>query len=197
VTSRALLVEDEVDARESLARSLTRAGWECLTAGSAEQALAALRAPGAVDVCVLDVRLGADEEAGLDLIPAVRSASREAPVIVVTAFADLDKVKRALNLGAAYFLEKPFSAAELLSAMTRVLAERRDVTHLVERALAAAALTEKEAAIARLLLKGLPTPEIARIEGNSERTIRQHVSTIYAKCKVSSRAELFHHVFEH
>lgn len=194
---RVLLVEDELDTRESLTRSLSRAGYECVAAATAEEALSALARSATVDVCVLDVRLGADEEAGLDLIPAVRRASHEAPVIVVTAFADLDKVKRALNLGAAYFLEKPFAASELVAAMTRVLSDRRDVTHLVERALAAAALTEKEAAIARLLLKGLPTPEIARLEGNTDRTIRQHVSSIYAKCGVSSRAELFHHVFEH
>lgn len=197
MNGRVLLVEDEIDARESLARSLTRAGYECVAAGTAREALAQLAAVTTVDVCVLDVRLGADDNAGIDLIPEVRRASREAPIIVVTAFADLDKVKRALNLGASYLLEKPFTAAELLDVMTRVTSDRKDVTHLVERALAAAALTEKEAAIARLLLKGLPTPEIARLEGNSDRTIRQHVSSIYAKCGVSSRAELFHHVFEH
>lgn len=197
MTRRALLVEDEVDARESLARSLTRAGYECLTAGSADEALRALATVTTIDVCIVDIRLGADEDAGVDLIPEMRRASHEAPIIVVTAFADLDKVKRALNFGAAFFLEKPFTAAELLATITRVLSDRRDVSHLVDRALAAAALTDKEAAIARLLLKGLPTPEIARLEGNSDRTIRQHVSSIYAKCGVSSRAELFHHVFEH
>jgi DNA-binding NarL/FixJ family response regulator len=197
MTRRALLVEDEVDARESLARSLARAGYECITAGSAEEALRAVAGMTTVDVCIVDIRLGTDDDAGVDLIPEMRRASREAPIVVVTAFADVDKVKRALNSGAAFFLEKPFTAAELLSTITRVLGDRRDVSHLVDRALVTAALTDKEAAIARLLLKGLPTPEIARLEGNSDRTIRQHVSSIYAKCGVSSRAELFHHVFEH
>jgi DNA-binding NarL/FixJ family response regulator len=121
----------------------------------------------------------------------------EAPIIVVTAFADVDKVKRALNSGAAFFIEKPFAASELLEAIQRVLAEKGSVTHLVDRALAAAALTDKEMVIARLLLKGLPTGEIARLEGNSDKTIRQHVSRIYAKVGVNSRSELFHHVFEH
>ena len=197
MTARVLLVEDEADARESLARSLRRSGYDCLTAGSAAEALHTLQQHGAVDACVLDIRLGAEENAGLELIPEVRRASHEAPILVVTAFADVEKVKLALNRGAAFFLEKPFSAAELLTALTRVIAERKGVTHLVERALLGAQLTEKEAAIARLLLKGLPTPEIARLEGNSDRTIRQHVSSIYAKFGVSSRAELFHHIFEH
>ena len=47
----------------------------------------------------------------------------------------------------------------------------------------------------QLLLKGLTSREIAAIEANAEKTIRQHVSSIYAKCGVSTRAELFHHVF--
>jgi DNA-binding CsgD family transcriptional regulator len=65
----------------------------------------------------------------------------------------------------------------------------------VDRALARAGLTEKELAIARLVLKGLPSHEIARLENNSDKTIRQHLTQIYAKCGVSSRAEFFHHVF--
>ena len=197
MTRSILVVEDEAEALESLARSLTRAGYTCLTALSAHEALRQLRAAISIDVCVVDVRLGADEDAGISLIPELRRATLEAPIIVVTAFADVDKVKRALNAGAAFFIEKPFTASQLLEAIKRVLADKGSVAHLVERALTAAALTDKESTIARLLLKGLPTGEIARLEGNSDKTIRQHVSSIYAKCGVSSRAELFHHVFEH
>lgn len=197
MTRTILLVEDEAEALESLARSLSRAGYTCLTATSASDALTLVRSATSVDVCVVDVRLGADEDAGIALVPALRRATLEAPIIVVTAFADVDKVKRALNSGAAFFIEKPFTASELLEAIQRVLAEKGSVSHLVDRALTAAALTDKEATIARLLLKGLPSGEIARLEGNSDKTIRQHVSRIYAKFGVNSRSELFHHVFEH
>lgn len=190
-----LLVEDELDARDSLARSLARSGYEPVVAATAAEAVAAARATTTIDVCVVDVRLGADEDAGITLIPALRELTREAPVVVITAFADVDKVKRALNHGAAFFMEKPFTAGELVATLGRVLSERASVAHLVDRALATASLTEKEAVIARLLLKGLPTAEIARLEGNSDKTIRQHVSRIYAKCGVTSRAELFNHVF--
>jgi len=197
LTRTVLVVEDEVEALDSLARSLSRAGYACVTALSASEVQTKLRAGVTIDVCVVDVRLGADENAGIALIPELRRATLEAPIIVVTAFADVDKVKRALNSGAAFFIEKPFTAGELLDAIKRVLADQGNVTHLVDRALTAAALTDKEATIARLLLKGLPTGEIARLEGNSDKTIRQHVSSIYAKFGVNSRSELFHHVFEH
>jgi DNA-binding NarL/FixJ family response regulator len=197
MTRSVLLVEDEAEALDSLARSLNRAGYACLPALSAGDALTLVRSATTVDVCVVDVRLGTDEDAGIALIPELRRATLEAPLIVVTAFADVDKVKRALNSGAAFFIEKPFAASELLDAIQRVLAEKGSVSHLVDRALSAAALTDKEATIARLLLKGLPSGEIARLQGNSDKTIRQHVSRIYAKFGVNSRSELFHHVFEH
>ena len=52
-------------------------------------------------------------------------------------------------------------------------------------------LTDKERTVARHLLNGLSSTEIAVVEKNSPKTIRQHVSQIYAKCGVSSRAEFF------
>ena len=65
----------------------------------------------------------------------------------------------------------------------------------MERALSRAALTDKERTVARHLLNGLSSTEIAEIEHNSPKTIRQHVSQIYAKCGVGSRGEFFRWVY--
>jgi len=195
MSPRVLLVEDEDDARTSLARAIERSGRSCTGAASRAEAIAAAKAAGFLDAVVTDVVLGEDEEGGIDLIGELRTLGVRAPVIVITAFADVQKTKRALNAGAAYLLEKPFRAAELLAVLDRVLADPGDVMHLVDRALSHAGLTDKEMAVARQLLKGLTSDEIARLENNSEKTIRQHVSRVYAKCGVSSRAEFFHFVF--
>lgn len=195
MTGTVLLVEDEDDTRESLARSIHRAGRTCLAAADREGALRAAADAGFVDAVVTDLVLGAEEDGGLALIADLRARGVRAPVIVVTAFADVKRVKAALNLGAAQLLEKPFRAPELLEAIDRALATSADVEHLIERAFARVGLTEKEMVVARHLLKGLTSREIAAIEANAEKTIRQHVSSIYAKCGVSTRAELFHHVF--
>lgn len=192
---KVLLVEDEPDARESLARALGRAGYTVATAADEKGALDAAEREAPLDAAVVDVRLGADERAGLRLVPALRRMSGRTSVVVITAFADLDKVKQALNDGAAFLLEKPFKAHELLEVLARVLSDAENTTHLVDRALGRAGLTDKEASVARLLLKGLPSAEIATILGNSEKTVRQHVSTIYSKCGVGTRPEFFHYVF--
>ena len=193
--ARLLLVEDERDSREVLTRALERAGYVCLAAEGPEQALALAKSGPPIEGAVLDVKLGMDDLAGLKLIRPLRAISRAAAIVVVTAFADVDKVKLALNEGASYLLEKPFHAAALLDVLARLLAEMADTAPLVQRALARAKLTEKEAEVAALVLKGLPSGEIASVLEISDKTVRQHLSQVYVKCGVASRSEFFHYVF--
>lgn len=192
---RLLLVEDEIDSREALARALARAGYAVVEAGTRADATRAAAAERDLRAAVLDIKLGDDDEGGVSLVAPLRSQFPGIAIVVITAFANLATVKRALNDGAAFLMEKPFSSAELLTVLARVVAEREDTAHFVERGLARAKLTEKETEVARLVLKGLPSAEIAAVMGISEKTVRQHVSQVYAKCGVATRAELFHHVF--
>jgi DNA-binding NarL/FixJ family response regulator len=191
-----LLVEDDDDARESLARTLERAGYHVLSAASADAAIELAKRQAFIHVVVSDVCLGTETTGGLRVLRQLREQDIGAPVILITAFAVLSSVKSALNEGAAFLLEKPFRAREVVEVITRVLAPApANIGYIVDRALAALNLTEKEANVARLLLKGLPSNEIARLEDNSDKTVRQHVTRIYAKCGVTSRAEFFHYVF--
>jgi FixJ family two-component response regulator len=190
-----LLVEDEPDTRDALSRALERAQFACVTADGPQSALDKAKTTPFIDVVVTDVVMAGDDRAGLRLLPALSQAGVHAPVIVITAFADVEKVKIALNEGAAYFLEKPFRAPDLIVAIERAC-ERRDLTtHAVDAVLSRARLTEKERAVALLLLQGLSASEIAALENNSEKTIRQHQTQIYAKCHVGNRAELFRKVY--
>ena len=188
-----LLVEDEDDTRELLGRALDRTGYSVLLAAGASDALQAAL-DGSPDVVVTDIVLGPDEGGGLRLIPDLRARGLRAPVVVITAYADLEKVKIALNEGAAHLLEKPFSAADLIAAIERVRVQA-DPMRAIESLFARARLTDKEREVARDLLMGLSSNEIADRQGNSAKTIRQHVSQIYAKCSVASRAEFFRLVY--
>jgi DNA-binding NarL/FixJ family response regulator len=186
-----LLVEDEFDTRELLGRALERAGYAAILAANAADALSAAQAASDIDVVVTDVVLGADSRGGLELMTALRSAGVRAPVVIITAYADVEKLKTALNEGAAHFLEKPFRAPKLLEVLERVLKNAVPFNHAVEDLLSRAQLTDKELRVARLLLEGLSSSEIAARENNSPKTIRQHVTQIYAKCGVASRAQFF------
>jgi DNA-binding NarL/FixJ family response regulator len=186
-----LLVEDEFDTRELLGRALERAGYSAIMAANAAEALSAANAAGPIDVVVTDVVLGRDSLGGLELMTALRRQGVRAPIVIITAYADVEKLKIALNEGAAHFLEKPFRAPKLLEVIERVLKNAVPLNHAVEDVLARAQLTDKELTVARLLLEGLSSNEIAARENNSPKTIRQHVTQIYAKCGVASRAQFF------
>jgi FixJ family two-component response regulator len=190
-----LLVEDEPDTRDILSRALERAQFVCVTADGVQSALAKAKATAFIDVVVTDVVMAGDDRAGLRLLPALGRAGVHAPVIVITAFADVEKVKIALNEGAAYFLEKPFRAPDLIDAIERACQRRDTASHAVDEVLSRARLTEKEHSVALRLLQGLSSSEIAALENNSEKTIKQHQTQIYAKCRVGSRAELFRKVY--
>ncbi|HET8936839.1 MAG TPA: response regulator transcription factor [Polyangiales bacterium] len=192
---RILLIDDERDTRELLARALERNGYECEVIGTASEAHQRLDTAGThFNAIVTDVVLGNDDRGGLHILRAIKQRELPAPVVLITAFADVEKVKFALNEGAAYLLEKPFKAAELISAIDRVLGPKEGpdaFEHIFERV----QLTEKERVVARHLLAGLTSNEIAHMESNSPKTIRQHVSQIYAKCCVSNRAEFLRLVY--
>jgi DNA-binding NtrC family response regulator len=190
-----LLVEDEPDTRDLMSRALERAGFACVTADGARAALACVKAADFIDVVVTDVVMDGDDRAGLRLMTDLRAAGVHAPVVVITAYADVEKVKVALNEGAAHLLEKPFRAQELVDAVYRACVHGGGTAHAIEQVLSRARLTDKESVVARHLLEGLSSNEIALIENNSAKTIRQHVSQIYAKCGVGSRGELFRLVF--
>jgi len=189
-----LLVEDEADARTILARRLSAFGWNCLAHPSVE---AALRDPQLrfVEAVVADVVLGEGRMSGIDLIPALRKEDVRAPVVLVTAFADQQRLKDALNAGAAYLLEKPFTTEALRGILDKVTSVDVDLGKLVNKALSRARLTRKEEEVARLVLKGLTSAEIGAMMGNSEKTIKQHLTQVYAKLSVAGRAEFFHLVF--
>src|SRR5437868_5846590 len=132
-----LLVEDEADARTILARRLSAFGWNCLAHPSVE---AALRDPQLrfVEAVVADVVLGEGRMSGIDLIPALRKEDVRAPVVLVTAFADQQRLKDALNAGAAYLLEKPFTTDALRGVLDKVTSIDVDLTKLVNKALSRA-----------------------------------------------------------
>ena len=169
-------------------------GWNCLAHASVEGALSDpdLRY---VDAVVADVVLGEGKMSGIDLIPALRKQEVRAPVVLVTAFADTQRVKAALNAGASYLLEKPFTTEALRQILDKVTTVDVDLARLVNRALSKARLTRKEEEVARLVLKGLTSAEIGAMMGNSEKTIKQHLTQVYAKLGVAGRAEFFHLVF--
>ncbi|MGA3123118.1 MAG: response regulator [Polyangiaceae bacterium] len=190
-----LLVEDERDTREMLAMAIERAGYTCMAAGGGDEALARATVLAPVDVVVTDVVMEGNDRRGLTLMNELRGVGVRAPIIVITAYADLEKAKIALNQGAVHLLEKPFHASDLVEVIGRVRGQPGDVRRRIDHAFARANLTDKQTVVARHLVEGRTSREIAEIERNSPRTIRQHVTQIYEKCGARNRAEFMRIVY--
>lgn len=187
-----LLIEDDEVSGEMLCSGLQGMSIACTWVRNVDDARRALE-KRTFDAIVTDIMLGPDTPSGLDLVKELQPTG--APVLVITAFADLARVKEALNHGATFLLEKPFRAEELSRALSSVWDEPKGLSHFVERALERAELTAKERDVARLLLKGLSTKEMAGVTGNTEKTLKHHIASIFHKFDVASRAELFHCIF--
>ena len=117
---RVLLIEDEPDLADALARSLTESAFAIDIARDGDDGLfQALAAP--YDAIILDVMLPGRD--GWSVLEAVRAAGRTVPVIMLTARDAVPDRVRGLNLGADDYLTKPFVVDELVARL-RALGRR-------------------------------------------------------------------------
>ena len=117
---RLLIAEDDAAIAEGLTRSLRDAGYAVEWAADGESAEAALQG-GSFDVLILD--LGLPKKSGLEVLKGLRARGSRLPVLILTAFASLDRRVDGLDAGADDYLGKPFEFAEL-EARVRALARR-------------------------------------------------------------------------
>lgn len=111
-----LVVDDEPGMVSFLHRSLAqRCGWVA-TAGSVEEA-AELLSRRHFDLIVLDIALPG--RSGVEWLHQLRDQGFAGDVVLMTAYADLETAIDALRAGAADFLLKPFSVAQMLNAVKR------------------------------------------------------------------------------
>ncbi len=105
MTSRILIVDDEATIRASLVESLTRDGYEITSAESGEEALAKTHST-VFDLVITDLKLPG--VSGLEILQALRNQGNATPVIMMTAYGDVDTAVSAMRHGAYDFIAKPF-----------------------------------------------------------------------------------------
>ncbi|MBB3204569.1 two-component system nitrogen regulation response regulator GlnG [Rhodopirellula rubra] len=115
-----LVVDDEPSICWALEKMLTQEGHAVVTASSAEEGLeqAAAVKPSLV---ILDVRL--PKEDGITALPKFLAATDQAPVVVITAFGDLETAVAAVKNGATDYLTKPFKLEDALRVSRQALVE--------------------------------------------------------------------------
>ena len=111
-----LVVDDESGILDTLRILLRNEGFEVTTAQGGKAGLEQIRS-GTHDIILSDVRM--PQVSGLDILQAAREQDAMTPVILMTAQASLQTAIGAVNSGAFYYIQKPFSNDELVAILRR------------------------------------------------------------------------------
>jgi two-component system nitrogen regulation response regulator GlnG len=123
------IVDDDRSIRWVIEKALSREGIAFNSFSSAQEALDALSA-GAPEVLVSDIRMPG--QSGLELLQVVKQRHPAVPVIVMTAYSDLDSAVAAFQGGAYEYLPKPFDVDQAVDLIRRALDESRREAEAVE-----------------------------------------------------------------
>lgn len=125
-----LIIDDEKNARVNIAEYLNTKGFNVLEAGTIKEGRQLLK-KGDEDVIILDVQL--PDGFGPDLLPEISSLPNRPPVILITAFAEVEMAVEAMKKGAHDFLVKPITDFESLntslSKAVEIIRMRRELSH--------------------------------------------------------------------
>lgn len=125
--SRILIIEDDMDLREGLAYFLEKDGYEVLTAGTKRAGMEIIR-KALCDLILLDCNL--PDGSGFDLCTEAKEYG-DVPILMLTARdTEMDEVK-ALEMGVADYMSKPFSIAVLKARIRKILQGRKPENRLV------------------------------------------------------------------
>ena len=124
-SKRILVVDDDAPMREAFANGLSQTGYQCVTAGSANEAERALQREE-FDLMLLD--LGMPGKSGLALLPEVAKRYSNMAIVVVTGRDEPTTAVLATREGADDYLIKPVSLSSLTLSIEKALARRAFLT---------------------------------------------------------------------
>jgi two-component system, NarL family, response regulator DevR len=197
---RVFLLDDHELVREGI-RSLLESDDEIEVVGEAGTAVDALtRVPLAKpDVAILDVRL--EDGDGIEVCRELRSNVPDLACLMLTSFADDEALYSSVMAGAAGYVLKQIKSRDLIEDVKKVAAgeslmDPRAVAKVVERIAnppktdpALASLSPQESRILDLIAEGMTNRQIADTMFLSENTVKNYVTGLLRKLKMSSRTE--------
>ncbi len=113
-----LIVDDEKNTRDGIAKFLRLKDFQCLIAEDGSQAIKTLKAEQ-VDLILTDLRMPV--MGGMDLLLKAKNLAPDTPIVVLTAYGSVESAVEAVKRGAADFLTKPINLDKLLITITRIL----------------------------------------------------------------------------
>jgi NarL family two-component system response regulator LiaR len=197
---KVLIVDDHAVVREGLRTLIgTEPGMEVI--GEASDGVEAVQQAGALEPDIILLDMVMPRRGGLEVISEIKARDIDARILVLTSFADDDKVFPAIKAGALGYLLKNASPQILLQAIRGVYRGEPSMSPAVASKLmlelqrssdlppTKEPLTEREVDVLRLLAQGLTNQEIAERLVIGKGTVRTHVSSILGKLHLANRTQ--------
>jgi DNA-binding NarL/FixJ family response regulator len=199
---RVLLADDHRMLREGLRRSLADEGFDVVgEADNGEQAVQ-LAAELRPDVILMDVSM--PEMDGVEATRAIRATDTESRVLMLTMHADKDVLADAIRAGASGYLVKDCSTEEVAEAIRMAANGDTDLSPLLAasmldevRRLEAPTdavdedhvITKREEEVLQRIADGCSTSEVAQQLFISQKTVKNHLASIYQKLDARDRTQ--------
>ena len=193
------IIEDDTLVRENLCQFLShQRNFSCIvSAGTVDDFFLKADKVRQLDIVLCDI--GLPGMSGIDAIPLIRRKFPESSIIILSVYADSDRIFKALCAGAVGYLQKDTAAEEIIdciniiskggSAMSPTIA-RKVVEYFAPKRTYNEPLTAKEQQVVIAMVDGLSYKLIAERLGVSLETIRHHIKNIYRKLNVNSKGEV-------
>ena len=186
------LIDDDPAILDSLRLYLERNGVRTSCFSAAEEFLATIKARSLFDCVVADVRMPG--LSGIDLVRETILLGNAIPIILITAFGEVEMAVAAIKLGAFDFLEKPFDEKRLLKSIQDALGRapegHDDYAGLKELRVRAGTLSDRQREVMELAATGLSNKEIALRLRISPRTVENHRAWVMERMRARNLAEL-------
>jgi len=117
-----LVADDEPDMRWALTTFLKKHGFQVLTAENGKKAIDIFKSDKP-DLIILDIRM--PEIDGMEVLDYTRKVNINLPVIMMTAFSDINNAVKAIKMGAYHYLVKPFDNDELFCSLIALWRKNR------------------------------------------------------------------------
>ena len=189
---RIVVVDDHFIVREGL-RSLIERQPDFIFAGQAANGAEAIQVHEALKPDIMIIDLGLPVLSGVEAIRAIRDATPDARILVLSNFEGDEDIHASFEAGASGYILKHRSGEQIVPAIRALMEGKQWIPEEIARQLKARkfveTLTLREREIVLCIAKGEANKQISTSLGISEGTVKSHVKNVLAKLQAKDRTE--------